>query len=328
MKYYFAPLEGVTNHIYRNAYYKLFGSNGIDKFYAPFVSPSANPMLRGKEIADIIPENNNPGINLIPQILANRSDYFIKAATQLIEMGYDKEINLNLGCPSGTVTSKDKGSGFLRHPDLMDSFFEEVFNWRDVSYPNLELSVKTRIGFYDADEFPDILDVYNRYPISELTIHPRTKVQMYKDLPDITTFKYACAHSTNPLVYNGNINSVKDYNMLLDGINANVIMLGRGLIGNPNLVNELNGKEPITKQQLADYLDSIMDAYRPYCPSDNNILFKLKEFWTYVSVNFEDSHKAAKLIRKAQTLEKYRQAADTVFSTIELKNNISPKSPR
>lgn len=319
MKYYFAPLEGITNSIYRNAYFELYGSNGVDKFYAPFVSPSANPELRGKEIADILPENNNPQMNLIPQILANRADYFIKASKQLIGLGYDKEINLNIGCPSGTVTSKDKGSGFLRHTDLMEEFFEEVFNWRDAEYPSLKISVKTRIGFYDADEFPAILDVYNKYPISELTVHPRTKVQMYKDMPNMTAYKYARDNAQVPLVYNGNINCVEDYNRLLCGIGVDAIMLGRGLIGNPNLVNELNGGPSLTKPQIKEYLDKIRDAYRPYCPSDNNILFKLKEFWTYVSLNFEDPHKAAKLIRKAQTLDKYNQAVETVFSTIDLK---------
>ncbi len=167
MEFYFAPLEGVTGFTYRNAYNDLF--DDVDKYYAPFISPSINDRLKGKEIRDLLPENNNKEINLVPQILANRADYFIKAANQLIELGYDKEINLNAGCPSGTVVSKNKGAGFLKDTEAMDRFFDETFNWlekKNSEGHNLSISVKTRIGMYEPDEFENILEVYNRYPIS------------------------------------------------------------------------------------------------------------------------------------------------------------------
>ena len=152
MEFYFAPLEGVTGFTYRNAYNDLF--DDVDKYYAPFISPSINDRLKGKEIRDLLPENNNKGINLVPQILANRADYFIKAANQLIELGYDKEINLNAGCPSGTVVSKNKGAGFLKDTEAMDRFFDETFNWlekKNSEGHNLSISVKTRIGMYEPD---------------------------------------------------------------------------------------------------------------------------------------------------------------------------------
>ena len=124
MKIYFAPLDGVTSHIYRNAYADFF--EGVDKYFAPFISPCHNPKLKGKEIQDLLPENNNDKVRLIPQIMANNAKYFVKGAKQIAEMGYD-EVNLNAGCPSGTVVPKGRGAGFLKDTYLMEKFFDEIF---------------------------------------------------------------------------------------------------------------------------------------------------------------------------------------------------------
>lgn len=318
MEFYFAPLEGVTGFTYRNAYMDLF--DHVDKYYAPFISPSINDRLKGKEIRDLLPENNNKGINLIPQILANRGDYFIKAANQLIELGYDREINLNAGCPSGTVVSKNKGAGFLKDIEAMDSFFEEVFEWlnkKNSEGYNLSISVKTRIGMFDPEEFENILSVYNKYPISQLIVHPRTREQLYRGVPNMEAFKYALENSKIPICYNGDINTVADYHRILDGIDINSVMIGRGLIGNPNLVNEIKGGEKLTKEMLKMYHDRLYNDFEQIMKADKHLLFKMKEMWTYMSLNFEDSHKCAKLIRKAQNLYKYNLAVDEIFEKFE-----------
>ena len=317
MNLYFAPLEGVTGFTYRNAFADLFG--GVDKYYAPFISPCVNDRLKGKEIRDILPENNSEKVNLVPQILTNRADYFIKATKQIMTMGYTKEFNINIGCPSGTVVAKNKGAGFLREPDAMDSFFEEIFSWRDSLIDGPEFSVKTRIGVNDAHEFAEIMEVYNRYPISELTIHPRTRKQMYRDTPNMEAFDYAVKVSKNPLCYNGDINSKEDYERISQQYNIDSVMIGRGLIANPQLVNEIKGGEKLTKDMLKTYHDRLYDDFEMIMKADKHLLFKMKEFWNYVSWNFEDEHKCAKLVRKAQNLYKYNQAVDEIFSTMDLK---------
>ena len=73
-----------------------------------------------------MPENNNREVKLIPQILTNNPEYFIKGAKQIREMGYE-EINFNAGCPSGTVVSKGRGAGFLKDTEMMREFFDKVF---------------------------------------------------------------------------------------------------------------------------------------------------------------------------------------------------------
>lgn len=318
MKFYFAPLEGVTGYTYRNAFADIFG--GIDKYYAPFVSPSVNDRLCGKEIKDLLPENNNQNINLIPQILTNKADYFIKAANQIMEFGYTKEININIGCPSGTVVAKNKGAGFLREPDMMDKFFEEIFDWKNnILKSDVDISVKTRIGVNCSEEFEEIMNVYNRYPISELIIHPRTRAQMYRDVPDKETFQYAVNVSENPLCYNGDINTVEDYRKIVEMFDIDSVMIGRGLIANPNLVSEIKGGETLNMNMLIDYHNRLYRDFEVIMKSEKHLLFKMKEFWNYISWNFEDEHKCAKLIRKSQNLYKYHQAVDEIFGTMKLK---------
>nr|MCR5147756.1 tRNA-dihydrouridine synthase family protein [Eubacterium sp.] len=155
-----APMEGITTYVYRNAINRHFG--GIDKFYTPFLTASH---LKGRELRDTLPDNNEVE-TLIPQVLVNDSDLFITIAKQLEDLGYT-EVNLNLGCPSGTVTSKGRGAGFLDHTDQLDRFLDEIFNYSPIS-----ISIKTRIGMEFISEWEDIADIYSKYPVKELIIHP------------------------------------------------------------------------------------------------------------------------------------------------------------
>ena len=248
MKLYFAPLESITGFTYRNLHYKIFG--GVEKYYAPFISPTHNPEMKGKEIRDLLPENQADGLILVPQILSNRYEFFIKGAKQLIDMGYTDEININMGCPSGTVVSKNKGSGFLRDPEGMDEFFYNIFEWNSGLDNPLNISVKTRIGVKEPEEFEKLLDVYNKYDFSELIIHPRTRVQMYKETPNMNAFDYAYNNSNNKLCYNGDINTVEDYKRIVEKYDIDSVMIGRGLIANPNLANEIKGAEHINLEDI------------------------------------------------------------------------------
>ncbi len=147
---YFAPLEGITTYPYRNLHHKYFG--GVDKYFTPFLAPGPEQGMSVKEMRDVLPENN-AGVPVVPQILTNRAGDFLLASKKLAEMGY-REINLNLGCPSGTVTAKKKGSGFLLYPDDLDHFFDEVFADASVRNGEFQISVKTRIGKNEVEEWP------------------------------------------------------------------------------------------------------------------------------------------------------------------------------
>ncbi len=308
MKIYFAPLEGLTGFVFRNAFYDVFGE--ADKYFTPFVSPSHNERLMKKEIRDVLPENNPKDMCLVPQILANKSEYFIKAAKQMEELGYN-EINLNAGCPSGTVVTKNKGAGFLQDTDAMKIFFDEIFSALDMT-----ISVKTRIGMESAKEFPAIMEVYEQFPFNEVIIHPRTREQMYRDLPDMETFDYAYNNSKHKLSYNGNINTVKDYENIINKYNVDSVMIGRGLITNPNLINEIKTGEKISVDKFMEFHDRLYTDYEKIMNGERSLLFKMKEMWNYWSQSFEDQHKCAKKIRKTQNLYKYHLEVEDIVKNM------------
>lgn len=169
-----------------------------------------------------MPENNK-GINLVPQILTNDSEGFILTAKKLKDLGYD-EINLNLGCPSGTVVGKKRGSGFLAHREELDKFLEEIFKIDD-----MKISIKTRLGMDKPEEFYELIKIYNKYPMEELIIHPRTRQDFYGNKPNLEVFKDAISLSKNPVCYNGDIFTLEDHNKLIETFKeVDKIMLGRG----------------------------------------------------------------------------------------------------
>ena len=310
MKYYFAPMEGITGYIYRNAYKKFF--DNIDKYFTPFIVPNNSRSLKTKELRDILPENNK-GINIVPQILTNDSEGFIFTANKLKQLGYD-EINLNLGCPSGTVVAKNRGSGFLAKRDELDKFLEEIFKIDD-----MKISIKTRIGKDTPDEFYKLIEIYNKYPMEELIIHPRTQKDFYGNKPNLEVFRDALKLSKNNICYNGDIFTKEDNDKLIREFNqVNKFMLGRGILANPGLINEIKNNAFIDKKTLKNFHDEVFNEYRELFNEDRNAIFRMKELWGYMVHIFSDNKKYAKKIKKAQKLDAYNDAVSSLFEEQEI----------
>lgn len=314
MNYYFAPMEGVTGYVYRNAHHAIFP--GIDKYFTPFVSPNQNRCFTPREKRDILPENNR-GICVVPQILTNRSDYFLRTMKELAAFGY-QEVNLNLGCPSGTVVSKGKGAGFLEDADKLDAFFDEVFQKADLE--KMKISVKTRIGIEDAEEFEDLQKVFQRYPFAEVIVHPRVRSDFYKNQLDRQVFGAFLKESVNPVCYNGDIFTVSDAAELkAEFPELESIMCGRGLLSNPALVRELQGGETLKKEELHRFHDTLYESYRTlFAPDELSVLFKMKELWGYFITAFQGAERDVKKIKKAQHFAEYEAAVSHIFENHEV----------
>lgn len=351
MKFYLAPLEGITGYIYRNALHDFFGT-GIDKYFMPFLAPHTKRSFNAKEKNDILPEHNQ-GMQVIPQVLTNRAEDFLRIEKDLKEFGYE-EININLGCPAGTVVAKGRGAGFLAETDKLEHFLTEIF-----AKTEAKISLKTRIGKEDTEEFYRLLEIYNQYPLEELIIHPRIQKELYRGKPHREMFSYAIEHSKNPLCYNGDIFTVEDYVNLkkelsdvakditgdIAGENTKsnaagdtivrAVMLGRGVLKNPALISQLayaeeagagldnsgegsvvpdSGIQPILdRETLRAFHDRLLSDYQSVMSGDKNVLFKMKEVWSYMIELFPDSEKTAKKIRKADRLREYEAAVQELF---------------
>ena len=335
MQFYLAPMEGLTGYVYRNAYHKYFPA--ADRYFTPFIT---NKKMSSRERNDILPEHNE-GMTIIPQILTNQAEDFLSLTKELKEYGYDT-VNLNLGCPSGTVVAKRRGSGLLAWPNTLDAFLDEIFSSCDC-----RISIKTRLGTTDTDEWEDLLAIYDKYPLEELIIHPRIQKDFYKYTPRMECYRTAYETSRHSLCYNGDIFSPADYQKLRsDFPGTEKVMLGRGVLQNPWLIGMLRGASPENIENYANAKDSVVahnfssasvsaasfadkellhafcadlcDGYARVISGDKNVLFKLKALWIYLGTSFTNPQKYLKKIKKANRLAEYEDAVDALFREQEL----------
>ena len=291
MDLYLAPLEGITGNIFRTALHETFG--GADKYFTPFISPTENGALSTKVYNNILPENNK-GQKLVPQILTDSADGFITMCKKLSEFGYE-EFNLNLGCPSGTVVSKGRGSGFLAFPDKLDAFLDDIFS------RGYNISVKTRIGKESPDEFAYLLEIYNKYPMTELIIHPRTRTEMYKGTPHMEIYEYAVQNSKNKLCYNGNIFTPADMSGFLKKFpDTPAVMIGRGAVNDPALFALIKGCPHPEKEKYREFYQRVYEGYSGVLSGPSHLLHKMKEVLLHLSSSFVQPEKAVKNIKKAK----------------------------
>ncbi len=302
MKQYFAPLEGLTDRIYRDIHHRFFP--GLDRYYTPFFSPTMHHSLTNKEARELPLAAQTP-VCTVPQILTKSAEDFIWMARLCADRGYT-EVNLNVGCPSGTVTAKGKGAGMLADTAGLDRFLEKVFT--DSPLP---VSVKTRIGVQSPEEWPAILEVYNRYPIRELTVHSRVRKAFYAGNVEENCFRYAVGHSKNPLCYNGDLNCRDDIlRIQRDYPQVDAVMIGRGLIARPDMLAE----EKADSQTLIAFYEELLQAYLAAFGGSRNAMFRLKEHWHYLLPCFADSEKLGKSLRKTTDLHEYRTISREILS--------------
>ena len=306
---YFAPLEGVTDAVYRRVHHAHF--TGIDKYFIPFISPTQNLVLTPRERSNISPENN-AGMYAVPQVLTKKADHFLWAEEQLADMGYD-EININLGCPSGTVTAKGKGAGMLEHPIDLELFLDEVFKKTKV-----RVSLKTRIGFSSPDEFERLLEIFDQYPVHELIIHPRTRQEFYKGRVHRDVYAFAEENTALPLVYNGDLFTPDDCRAFEAAHpKTTALMLGRGLLANPALAQTVATGKFLTREILRAFHDDLYRAYHEAYPK-SVVLGRMREVAKNIACCFEDADKPLKAARKAASLEAYEAAVTRLFEQYEL----------
>lgn len=307
MKYYAAPMEGVNVAMYREAQHEYFG--GIDKHFSPFLVPNDGVKFKQRQLVDILPENN-ANINLVPQVLTNKADDFIRVAKEIQDLGYEV-INLNLGCPSGTVVAKNKGSGFLSVPEELDEFLYKVFEACDV-----KISIKSRLGKDSKDEFYRILEIYNKYQLDELIIHPRIQKDFYKNKPHLDFLDSVINESKNKIGYNGDIFTLSQCAEIEKRFpEIDSIMLGRGLVCNPALAREISTGEGLGNDELRKFHDYLYHENLERQCGNTNVLYRMKEYWYYMNHTFPDSKKYWKKIKKATKLEVYDEVVNDLFTS-------------
>lgn len=306
MQLSFAPMEGISSRLYRQTHAQLFG--GVEEYFAPFIAPDGNGKFKASALRDILPENNR-GIRLIPQLLVNRAEPFLRVAGQLHALGYE-EVNLNIGCPSGTVVAKHKGAGMLLDLRSLDDCLAEIF-----SRCPMAVSVKTRMGMERTEEFAQILEIYNKYPVKRLVIHARARSGMYKSAVDLPAFLAALPQCRCPVWYNGDIFSPEDMDKLKAADGLAGVMLGRGAVADPALPRLLRGGDALSAGELKAFHDALLERFLAEGLGEQAAMARLKELWFYMLYKFPDSKKEAKGLLKSQRLGNYTAAVEALFAS-------------
>ena len=312
-RYDFAPLDGITKVVFRQVWHRHFG--GADRYFIPFFSPTDHHTITPRDFREIDPAAN-AGLPTVPQVMSCKAPDFIWAAEQLQNMGYG-EVNLNLGCPSGTVTAKGKGSGFLARPDDLDRFFDEVF-----SNVRIPVSVKTRMGIQSAEEFHRILEIYNRYPIACLTIHARVQKEKYRGAVHLEEFGEALKNSKNPVCYNGDLRTVAEVKLLEERFpEEDAVMIGRGAVADPALLRKLRGGSGATKDELRAFLQDLYQSYQEFYGQVGTAAQRMREVWFYLIHLFEDAEKLNKKLRRFKNPGEYEAIETMIFQELTLRQD-------
>ena len=308
-----APLDGITKLVFRQVWHRHFG--GADRYFIPFFSPTDHHTITPRDFRELDPAANE-GLPSVPQIMTCRADDFIWGAQRMAELGYT-EVNLNLGCPSGTVTAKGKGSGFLRDPEGLDRFFEQVFREVDIA-----VSVKTRLGIEDPAEFPRLLEIYNKYPISCLTIHARVQKEKYRGAVHLDDFGLALENSRNPLCYNGDLRTVAEARAFEERFpTVESVMIGRGAVADPALLRKLRGGSAATREELQAFTRNLYESYQEFYGQVGTAAQRMREVWFYLIHLFDDADKLNKQMRRFKRPGEYEAAEAAIFAELPLRQD-------
>lgn len=300
MEIYLAPLQGLTDWIFRESFTQHIGN--FDKTFTPFVRVQNGDFYRPSQCNDLLPEHNmfqKP----IPQFLGNNADSFKRFEELCHEHNYD-EANINMGCPFPMVTGKRMGAGLLAQPAELTKLLEGIF-----ADTKLKISIKCRLGQENPTEFEPLIPIFNEFPLEEIILHPRVGKQQYKGEVDMDAFARYAPQLKHSVCYNGDILTVGD----VEGIQSlvpqiNKVMIGRGMLQNPFLLAEIK-KQELTKSQktlmLRNFHLSIIEHCKQKYSGDLHMLKRLEELWEYQSEGFENGHKIYKQVKKSKTLAQY-----------------------
>ncbi len=307
-KLYLAPLRGITDYIYRNTYSRHF--DGFDAAVTPFIPTLKTIRAKPSHLKDVLPENNL-AMPIVPQIIGNKHENFIPLARQLSDLGY-KTVNWNLGCPFPMVAKKQRGSGLLPYPDKIDKFLEKTLP----AIPN-QLSIKVRLGRKTPDDLFKLITIFNRYPLQNIIIHPRTGIQMYEGEPDLDAFERCLEMTHHRVMYNGDITDLSSFRNLSDRFkNTTSWMIGRGAIINPFLPAILkNGTDRFSNQvdTFRCFYEDLFGEYQQVFSGPGHLLERMKGFWSYFSQAFKDGRKIRKKVHRTLKLQRYLELVERFF---------------
>ena len=308
---HFAPLQGYTDAVYRRAHARIFG--GIETYYSPFVRIEHGE-IRRRDVRDAEP-GANPGLHLIPQLIAPEVDKAERIISLFIEKGY-QEVDINLGCPFPDLAKRHNGAGMLPYPEEVRTLLSTITG----KHPDIRFSVKLRLGWERPEESLALLPLFNELPLSHIILHPRQGKQQYKGETDPEGFKAFYEGCNKPLFYNGDLLTVEDIRSVTTRFPRLAgLVIGRGLLANPALALEYRQGEPLSADEMARKVSrlhtEVYESYREQLQGGElQLLMKMKSFWEYLLP--DGDRKSKKTIHKTTKLSNYQAAVSNLLAAL------------
>jgi tRNA-dihydrouridine synthase len=309
-----APMQAMTDIHFMNTYHRFFG--GFTEMMAPYLMASNNSPIKVKNLQKYYTELN-PDIKLIPQLLSNDAQGMLHFSTLLSELGFSK-INWNLGCPFPFVTKKQRGSGLLPFPERIEEILEQVI-------PNINagLSVKLRLGLVDKNEIKAIIPILNKFPLTEVIVHPRTADQKYEGTADLHFFSEIFPLIKHKVIYNGDI-IYKEQVAEMEKEFASIYgyMIGRGAFINPFITKQINGINYSHSEGLAKFREFyfvLHQYYKNKSPKQDGFLSHMKELWGYFSQSFNKGESYFFALKSITDIAVFEQTVEHIFKIGQLK---------
>lgn len=305
-----APLRGVTGYVFRNAFSRHFP--GFDEAYSPFITTVAGNRAAISHFREILPENKGT-LPVVPQLIGNNPEDFLRMTEFIATTFGHTHLNWNLGCPFGTVTHKNRGSGLLPQVDRIAQFLDFV-----MPQTKCRISVKIRLGLTDPDDALRLLPVLNRYPLHALIVHPRTATQLYEGAVDLDRFRVIHQESACPVIYNGDIVMAMQHRAVTEALSpSGGIMIGRGAVMNPFIVDQIrrNSGGGNKIDRFRKFHDDLYAGFTEKMDGPAPLLGAMKELWWYWSHSFDSMKKTLKRIRKTTKKRAYEEIVNAFFET-------------
>ena len=300
-------MEGITLFRYRMIHHRMFP--GAAEYYTPFIAPDSKGSFRPKYLRELTSDCNS--LRVIPQLLVNNAEAFCATAEKLRELGFG-ELNLNIGCPSGTVFSKHKGAGMLTDLASLDAVLDGIYSHAEQK--GYRVSIKTRMGVHSTEEFPAILECYRKYPISKLIVHARCRDDFYRGEADLSGLASSIGECLFPVVYNGNIAAPEDLEKVsLAAPQIESVMIGRAAVSNPALFRWFKTGEQLRLEELKAFHDELVETWMEDGLSPAFTVERAKTRWAYMQELFPEAKREIKAVLKARNMPDYRIAAETLF---------------
>ncbi|MDT0670068.1 tRNA-dihydrouridine synthase [Mammaliicoccus sciuri] len=305
-----APMEDVTDIVFRHV---VSEAARPDVFFTEFTNtesfchPEGIHSVRGRLTFS---EDEQP---IVAHIWGDKPDHFREMSIGMAEMGF-KGIDLNMGCPVANVAGKGKGSGLILRPERAAEIIQAA------KAGGLPVSVKTRLGYYDIEEWRDWLKHVFEQDIANLSIHLRTRKEMSKVdahwelIEAIKNLRDEIAPNTL-LTINGDIPDRKTGLELAEKYGIDGVMIGRGIFNNPFAFE----KEPRdhTSKELLDLLRLHLTLFDKYATSETRQFKSLRRFFKIYVRSMRGASELRHQLMSTETTDEVRALLDEFEAQME-----------